>query len=52
MLKHFSTHCGGQYHPELKSFRARHKWLMPVIRAVWEAEIRRIEVEGHPGQIV
>jgi hypothetical protein len=25
-------------------------WLTPVILATWEAEIRRIMVQGHPGQ--
>jgi hypothetical protein len=28
------------------------RWLMPVILATWEAEIRRIVVRGHPEQIV
>jgi hypothetical protein len=27
-------------------------WLTPVILATWEAEIRRILVQGHPKQIV
>jgi hypothetical protein len=27
-------------------------WLTPVILASWEAEIRRIEVQDQPGQIV
>jgi hypothetical protein len=31
---------------------ARHQWLMPVILAPWETEIGRIEIQGHPGQIV
>jgi hypothetical protein len=31
---------------------ARHRWLMPVILAIWEAEIQRIAVGGHPGQII
>jgi hypothetical protein len=25
---------------------------MPIILAIWEAEIRRIKVQGQPGQIV
>jgi hypothetical protein len=32
--------------------RARHPWLTPVILATEEAEIRRIVVQNHPGQIV
>jgi hypothetical protein len=31
---------------------ARHWWFMTVILAVWEAEIRRIMVQGQLGQIV
>jgi hypothetical protein len=31
---------------------ARHRWLTSVILATQEAEIRRIEVQSHPGQIV
>jgi hypothetical protein len=27
-------------------------WLTPVILAAWEAEIRRIRVEGQLGQII
>jgi hypothetical protein len=34
------------------SQRARHWWLMPIILATQEAEIRRIEAQSHPGQIV
>jgi hypothetical protein len=31
---------------------ARCPWLTPVILATWEAEIRRIEIQSQPGQIV
>jgi hypothetical protein len=31
---------------------ARHQWLTPVILAIQEAEIRRIVVRSHLGQIV
>jgi hypothetical protein len=31
---------------------ARGQWLTPVTLATWEAEIRRIVVQGQPGQIV
>jgi hypothetical protein len=31
---------------------ARRRWQTPVIPAIQEAEIRRIEVRGQPGQIV
>jgi hypothetical protein len=30
---------------------AGHWWLTPLILATWEAEIRRIEVQGQSGQI-
>jgi hypothetical protein len=28
--------------------KARHQWLMPVVLASWEAEIRRITVQDQP----
>jgi hypothetical protein len=31
---------------------ARHQWLMPILLAIQEAEIRRITVRSQPGQIV
>jgi hypothetical protein len=31
---------------------ARCRWQTPVVKATWEAEIRRIIVQSHPGQIV
>jgi hypothetical protein len=30
----------------------RSEWLTSVIQATWEAEIRRINVQSQPGQIV
>jgi hypothetical protein len=32
--------------------QAEYKWLTPVILATWEAEIRRMVVQGQSGQIV
>jgi hypothetical protein len=44
-----STQLGGIDY----SYRlARHQWFTPVILATQEAEIRRIEDLGQPGQIV
>jgi hypothetical protein len=34
------------------STQARHQWLLPVILAIQEAEIRRIEVQSQPRKIV
>jgi hypothetical protein len=38
--------------PELENEAARHWWLVPVMLATQEAEIRRIMVQSHPRQIV
>jgi hypothetical protein len=35
-----------------KNFRGGHQWLTPIIIATQEAEIRRITIQGQPGQIV
>jgi hypothetical protein len=35
-----------------KYSRSRHQWLTPVILATQEAEIRRIEDESQPSQII
>jgi hypothetical protein len=35
-----------------KCILAGHWWLTPVILATWEADIRRIMVQGHPKQII
>jgi hypothetical protein len=35
-----------------KTFIARHWWLMPVLLATWEAEIRKIVVQNQPRQVV
>jgi hypothetical protein len=36
----------------IKKKPARHQWLTPIILAAQEAEIRRMEVQSQPGQIV
>jgi hypothetical protein len=38
--------------PLNNKFEAGHQWFTPVILATQEVEIRRIEVESQPGQIV
>jgi hypothetical protein len=35
-----------------KRVLAGSQWFTPVILAIWEAELGRIEVGGHPGQIL
>jgi hypothetical protein len=35
-----------------KTLKSRVWWLMPIIPAIWEGEIRRIMVQGQPGQKV
>jgi hypothetical protein len=35
-----------------KKIYAQHQWLMPIILTPEEGEIRRITVQGQPGQIV
>jgi hypothetical protein len=41
-----------KYFFDLKANLARHRWLMPIILATQEAEIRRTEVQSQPGQMV
>jgi hypothetical protein len=41
-----------QHHLLKQTFFARHWWLMPVILATQEAEIRRIAVPSQPRQVV
>jgi hypothetical protein len=37
---------------EFKGLQAGHRWLIPVMLAAKKTEIRRIEVQSQPGQIV
>jgi hypothetical protein len=39
-----------QYCKKIK--RASQSWLTPAILATWEVEIKRMDVQGQPGQIV
>jgi hypothetical protein len=33
-----------------KKKKTEYQWLMPIIQTTWEAEIRKIMVQGQPGQ--
>jgi hypothetical protein len=47
-----SVHVNKRHKKEKETIGARHWWLMPVILATQEAEIRRLVVRSQPGQIV
>jgi hypothetical protein len=34
----------------MKTYMARHQWLMPIVLATQEAKIRRIMIQSHPWQ--
>jgi hypothetical protein len=36
----------------IKEHSCQVQWLPPVVLATWDAEIRRVMVQGQPGQIV
>jgi hypothetical protein len=46
-----SQHGNPEDHKEIFSkciYSTRHWWLIPIILTTWEAEIRRITVQGQP----
>jgi hypothetical protein len=42
----------GLYNEKIQNKTARLQWLTPVFLPTWEAEIRRIKVQGQPWQRV
>jgi hypothetical protein len=51
-FSHFHYHYGISLLHDLNKIKGQHQWLMPVILATQEAEIRRIVVWSQPRQIV
>jgi hypothetical protein len=46
----FKASTGYSERPSMKKMeRSQVQWLTPVITAPWEAEVRRIRVQGQPG---